>query len=424
MLLVARSSSAVPGDPTDGRDPLDDAVQPLAELNLRPDFELTREQKDKIQAIRAAYDARLDGWRAGHEADFKAQSKRWSDLRSGHLPPGGRPTEEWPKLMKARQDLLATSPDATDAVDQMTAVLTADQRQRYDAAAADVDLGGPRKPDAVGAEVLPVPADGVPKLPGFYKLRFAGKVATADGPKSVRMTYVVFLPKSYKPDGGPYPTLVFLHGSGEVGTDGNGIFAGGLGPAAELRRRAGSRFTDAFPMILVCPQCPPRGERWDQEPVLRTALAVLDEAGRKVRVDPDRVYATGLSMGGKGTWLLAGLDPDRFAAIVPIAASTLDLPLARSLPDVAVWTINGSDDIEDGADHERQMGQAATAAGGDAKVTTLDGQGHGVWQQYYADGKFYPWFLAHRRPTSQERQRRAASARAATTRPATQPMAG
>jgi predicted peptidase len=232
----------------------------------------------------------------------------------------------------------------------------------------------------------------------------------------------VFLPNTYKPDGGPYPTLVFMHGSGEAGSDGNGLFAGDLGPAADLRHQPGSTFINEFPMILISPQCPPRGERWDQEPTLRAALGVLDDAQRKLRIDPDRLYITGLSMGGKGTWLLAGLDPDRFAAICPISSSTLDLSIARRMRYASVWAINGSEDIEDGADHQHRMIAAAHDAGGDAELTILDGRGHDVWNDYYSDPNFYQWFLKHRRLTAAERAARdATAARLAATRPTSGP---
>ena len=407
--------AATPGDPTEGQNGLDDALRPLAELNLQPDFELTREQKERIGAVRDGYATRMAAWRTTHAADFRHQRETWDALRQGRTPPGaenGRPTEQWPKLMRARQELMASVPSVDDAVDQVATVLTADQRRQFDAAASGNPAAAPASAGAPFASaVLPVPADGVPKAPGFYKLRFAGKVTTANGPRSFRMTYVVFLPKNYKPDGGPYPTLVFLHGAGEVGTDGNGVMVPGLGVAGDIRSRAGSKFADDFPMIVISPQCPPRGERWDQEPVLRGTLAVLDEAAAKLRVDRDRTYVTGLSMGGKGTWLLAGLDPDRFAAVVPIASSTLDEGLARRLRFDSVWAINGSEDIEDGADHERRMIAAAQSAGGDAKLTLLPGRDHGVWDDYYRDPAFYKWFLTHRRLTPAERATRGAATR-------------
>ena len=427
---------AVPGDPTDGRDNLDAIVRPLADLNLEPGFDLSPEQKRQVLAARRAYAARLADWRAAHADDFRHLAQTWDDLRTGRTrlnttrpdttrPDTTRPDTTRPAggFLQARaewQRLLATSPDPTDAQVQIEAVLTDDQRRRYDAATDDDTLADGRAAAFAGT-VLPLPPDGDPKAAGFYKLRVTAHVpADAGGTRSMRMTYVLFLPRGYDPAKGPYPTLVFLHGSGEAGTDGNALFNGNLGPAAEVRHHAGSAFTRNFPMILVCPQCPPRGERWDQPPVLRAALQVLDDAERKVRIDPDRLYVTGLSMGGKGTYLLAGQAPDRFAAIAPISASTLDLPLARSLRDESVWAINGSDDQDDGADHNRRMTDAARAAGGDATSSILPHRGHDVWGDYYADPAFYRWFLAHRRLTPAQRQARAA---AATTRPTTAPTA-
>ena len=410
------------GDPTDGRDPLDELVQPLANLNLRPHFALTDDQKDRVEAIRHAFAARMAGWRKDHAADFAALAKDWGDLRAGGPGrAGGGGFAAFGAVRDRQQRLLATAPDPSDAQAQIEAVLTDEQRGRYEAAtsgdAAASAPAGTTRPAAFGAAVLPVPADGVPKLPGFYKLRVTAKVpADGGGTRNLRMTYVLFLPQSYAPAKGPYPTLVFLHGSGEVGTDGNGIFAAGLGPAATIRSRAGSAFAREFPMILVCPQCPPHGERWDQTPVLRAALQVLDDAAAKVKVDPDRVYVTGLSMGGKGAWLLAGEAPDRLAGLVPFSSSTLDLPLARRLRNLSVWAIDGAEDYEDGPDHNRQMIQAAHDAGGDATVTIVPHQGHFVWGDYYGDPKFYRWFLARHRLTAAER--------AARVPPATQPTGG
>ena len=112
------------------------------------------------------------------------------------------------------------------------------------------------------------------------------------------------------------------------------------------------------------------------------------------------------------------MDPDRFAAIAPLASSTLDETLARRLRFDAIFAANGEDDIEDGADHERRMVAAAKSAGGDATVTILPGRDHGVWDDYYRDPTFYQWFLKHRRLTAEQRQARDAVA-IVTTRPAT-----
>ncbi len=415
-LLAGAVARAVPGDPTEGRNPLDELVRPLAELNLEPDFDLSVDQKRKVREVRQSFAGQLAEWRRGHVEDFRQMAQAWDDLRNGRQRPGAtRPTAGWLQLRERQQKLLATSPDPVDAQIRIEAVLTEDQRRRFDGVATrdPASGGGPAAP--FGSVVLPVPSDGLPKAPGFYKLRLTAQVAGDGGSaRALRMTYVLFLPQGYDPTKGPYPTLVFLHGSGEAGVDGNGLFAGNLGPAAMIRQRAGMSFAKGFPMILVCPQCPPRGERWDQAPVRQAALQVLDDAMGKVRIDPDRIYLTGLSMGGKGTWLLAGDAADRFAAIAPISASTLDLPLARRLRYESVWAIDGADDMEDGPAHNRAMVDAARDAGADAKVTILPHRGHYVWGDYYGDLHFYQWFLGHHRLSPAERQARDRAA--ATTR--------
>ena len=418
FLATATASAAPPGPPPFGgwedRDPLDDAVRPLADLNLRPEFSLSTDQKTRIQAVRDAFTTKRMVWRTAHAAELQKLTDRWSaawQARRPGGPPSTRPVDDFHTLQQESAALRLTAPDPTDPADRIKAVLTPAQRRQFDSWVdhGTVDVAMPTA--AFGSETLPTPADGVPKEPGFYKLRADVKLpgdrnGDRGGTVSMRMTYILFLPKGYDPAKGPYPTLVFLHGSGEVGTDGNALFNSDLGPAAAIRHRAGTTFATDFPMVLVCPQCPPRGERWDQQAAVRGALGVLDEAERKVRVDPDRVYATGLSMGGKGTWVMAGLAPDRFAAIAPISASTLDLPLAAKLTRTAVRSINGQYDFEQGADHMRQMAAAVRAAGGDAVAEVVPDQTHYVWGPYYDDPKFYQWFLTHRRGATTTRPAR------------------
>src|SRR5262249_2340386 len=127
-------------------------------------------------------------------------------------------------------------------------------------------------------------------------------------------------------------------------------------------------------------------------------LALLDDLGNKYRIDKDRVYVTGLSMGGKGSWLLAMQDPGRFAAIAPIAADTLDTQGVAKIKGVPAWAIVGAEGFGDGGANCGKMVEALKAAGGDATLTVVPGQGHFVWPMYYSDPTFYEWFLKHKRP--------------------------
>jgi predicted peptidase len=131
--------------------------------------------------------------------------------------------------------------------------------------------------------------------------------------------------------------------------------------------------------------------------MLKGVLALLDELSAKVRIDKDRIYITGLSMGGKGSWLLAMEAPDRFAAIAPIAADTLDTKSASKLKNVAVWAIDGAEDFGAGPENNKKMVEAIKAAGGDAKLTIVPNEGHFVWPIFYSDPKFYDWFLTKKR---------------------------
>ena len=123
----------------------------------------------------------------------------------------------------------------------------------------------------------------------------------------VSLDYLLYLPKGYE-SGGPWPLILFLHGAGERGAD------------LELLKKhplpAMLAGDDAdLPFIVVSPQCP--AERW--WPALTDELLVLlDDAIERYNVDESRVYLTGLSMGGFGTWALAIAHSERFAAIAPI----------------------------------------------------------------------------------------------------------
>jgi predicted peptidase len=250
-------------------------------------------------------------------------------------------------------------------------------------------------------------AEAVPQTPGFHRLTFQAKVQTEQGPKSVRMAYLLYLPVGY--DGSKVnPALIFLHGAGECGTDLEGVFV--HGPAMELSRENNDAFIKSFPFVLICPQCPPRGQRWDQSAMIKGVVALLDQVSDKLRIDKDRVYVTGLSMGGKGTWMVAMEAPDRFAAIAPLAADTLDTQGVARLKNVSVWAIAGADDWFGTAQNSEKMVDILKAAGGDALMTKVPGVGHWVWPQYYADSKFYDWFLKHKRHAAEERRQGNAAA--------------
>lgn len=198
----------------------------------------------------------------------------------------------------------------------------------------------------------------------------------------VRLKYLLYLPKDYaaKP---AWPLLLFLHGAGERGDNLEAVKT--HGPPKLIA--AGQD----FPFIVLAPQCPKN--RW-WEPVGLTAL--LDEIVERYKVDRDRIYVTGLSMGGFGTWALAAYSPDRFAAIAPICGGG-EPYWARSLSHLPAWIFHGGKDGVVPPQRSEQMLQAMKKNGGDAKLTLYPEAGHDSWTASYANPDLYKWFLEHKR---------------------------
>jgi predicted peptidase len=208
-------------------------------------------------------------------------------------------------------------------------------------------------------------------------------ITFADG---VEGKYVVFLPTGYG-DGRRWPTILFLHGKGERGTDNQKQITVGLAPA--IRKRV-----DRFGFIVVFPQAV---ENWSQKgPDLPRAAAILDAVEKEYAVDASRVYLTGLSMGGHGTWALAAQQPKRFAAIAPICGYG-DAATASTIAQLPIWCFHGGADGVVPVDSSRRMIAAVKAAGGSPRYTEYPGVGHNSWEKAYDTDELYEWLLSHRR---------------------------
>jgi predicted peptidase len=203
--------------------------------------------------------------------------------------------------------------------------------------------------------------------------------------RNVGLDYLVYLPKDYGRDKtARWPLVLFLHGAGERGSDVNKVKVHGPPKLVAAGRE--------FPFILVSPQCP-EGQWWDEE----TLNALLDKAMKDYRVDPDRVYLTGLSMGGFGTWALAIAHPERFAALAPICGGGEPRGVRR-LKNVPVWVFHGAKDPVVPIQNDREMVDALKAAGGDVRFTVYPEGEHDVWTETYNNPELFQWLLAHRRP--------------------------
>lgn len=193
----------------------------------------------------------------------------------------------------------------------------------------------------------------------------------------------VSLPDGYdaEPDR-QWPLLLFLHGAGERGDSLEAVTV--HGPVRE--RRAGRD----LPFVIVSPQVP-AGERWTPGRV----AAALDGALAAYRIDPARVYLTGLSMGGFGTWEAIQKMPERFAAAVPVCGGGLPLGLDAAA-GVPVWAFHGAMDPVVPIEMSVGMVRALRNAGGDVRFTVYPDAGHDSWSETYADPEVYAWLLSHR----------------------------
>lgn len=206
------------------------------------------------------------------------------------------------------------------------------------------------------------------------------------------LTYLLYLPKEYGTDPSTrFPLVLFLHGSGERGTNVQVVAV--HGPPKQTK--AGKQ----FPFILVSPQCPP-DQRW--EPTVLAGL--LDDLEKSLRVDTHREYVTGLSMGGYGTWALAAHYPSRFAAIVPICGGgeRIDFILggknSDALKSLGVWAFHGGKDSVVPLEESQRMVSAFEKMGNpDVKLTVYPEAGHDSWTQAYNESEIYSWLLSHHR---------------------------
>lgn len=205
--------------------------------------------------------------------------------------------------------------------------------------------------------------------------------------------YLLFLPRDYDAKSRKrWPLILFLHGAGERGTD---IWQVAThGPPKHIKDHPD------FPFVVVSPQCP-AGQVWSNV----NLRGLLDGIMRDYAVDPARVYLTGLSMGGYGTWRLGLTHPEKFAAIAPvcgggelITVALLSLEKRRSLRSLAVWAFHGAKDpVVPLSESQRMVDVVKKAGVKEVKLTIYPDVGHDSWTQTYDTSRLYDWFLKHER---------------------------
>lgn len=199
--------------------------------------------------------------------------------------------------------------------------------------------------------------------------------------KDVSANYLVVRPADFDPSQ-EYPLLIFLHGRGESGDDLDKVkIHGPFKKVAELK----------LPFIIVAPQTP-LDEPWDVDMLSALVDCVLAE----LPIDRHRVYLTGLSLGGSGTWDLALRRPEVFAAIAPICGRSKPSQAAR-IKDLPVWAFHGAKDQTVDPSESMEMVNALYAVGNNARLTIYPEANHDSWTKTYNNPQLYEWLLSHRK---------------------------
>jgi len=207
-----------------------------------------------------------------------------------------------------------------------------------------------------------------------------------------------------------YPLVILLHGIGERGDDNEAQLKWGAKKFATDENRA------KYPCFLAVPQCPisdfwasalrdlSRDFKMSEEPTqaLRMTLELVGTLQDEFpQIDPDRLYITGLSMGGFGTWEAIQRKPDLFAAAVPICGGG-DVSKAALLTKIPIWIFHGSEDQLVNPKWSRDMVEAIRNAGGNPKYTEYPDVGHHSWVNAYSDPELFRWLFGQKKNNSQK----------------------
>ena len=200
-----------------------------------------------------------------------------------------------------------------------------------------------------------------------------------------KLDYLIYLPSNYE-SMEKWPLILFLHGAGERGSN------------PELVKKYGIQEkllkNDEFPFVVISPQCP-EAAIWEMQFDLLTEL--LEEVQRNYNIDEERIYLTGLSMGGYGTWHYAMLNPQKFAAIVPVCGGAMIPKMAKLLKDIPTWVFHGEKDEAVSIDESRRVVEVLRKYNENVKFTVYPDAGHEVCTIAYENDELYDWLLQQRK---------------------------
>jgi len=241
----------------------------------------------------------------------------------------------------------------------------------------------------------------LPAMARHPKTGFLNRSVTIRGTEYL---YQVYVPADWTSQQ-KWPVILFLHGSGERGDDGEAQAKVGIGAAIR-------QHPEKFPAVVVMPQCR-NGERWTEPAMEALSMAALDRSIKEFHGDLDRVYLTGLSMGGFGSWALAAKYPEKWAAAVIICGGIrrrTDPPIpdedagklyaeaaGKIGTKLPVWVFHGAADGTVPVTESRKMVAALKEIGSDVKYTEYEGVEHNSWDKAYAEPDLPAWLFAQHR---------------------------
>ncbi len=201
------------------------------------------------------------------------------------------------------------------------------------------------------------------------------------------LPYALHIPDDTPPEGG-WPLIVFLHGSGERGSDGQKQTTVGIGPAILEKPKR-------WPAVVLMPQCPD-GLSW-KGTMSEVVYGLMTQIEREFETNPSRTILTGLSMGGLGAWNLACAHPDRFAAVAPMCGAA-DPFEVWSLRETRIWNFHGDADPVVPVECSRVLEIMMKKVGNrSARFTEYAGVDHNCWDRAYRDAKFVRWVFSSRK---------------------------
>lgn len=208
--------------------------------------------------------------------------------------------------------------------------------------------------------------------------------------KKDRLPYRMLAPAHYDPKQA-YPLVVFLHGAGSRGNDNERQ----VNEVPDFFKKSGRKDSPCF---IVAPQCPGKGPLifWTETVGTGLVSALLDDFEKNHRIDPKRIYVTGVSDGGWGTFALLARHPTRFAAGAPLCGGG-DVNDAPKYAQVPIWVFHGAKDNVEPVKSSRDLVAALRKAGGNPKYTEYPNADHNIWDRAYGNPKLYEWLFAQKR---------------------------